>query len=254
MLYSVSYPCRCLCFGFVHITRTTPLRWMILQLSQIFFTDARTFMVSSLLAWAVDQNRHTNTQFQHRQGDLERRRREARLVRSEGFEAYCVEERPEWARERASGAWIDGFGVDWSTDLRELLRSETPSYLVENRSRSRIWANFVVQPKLHADPEDAWERQHEARILRGPAWIPLSAAVRAFCDTGIECVFALPGLVRALDDGVRIYPENMDGHPLAAGYRVIAEEVAAKLRDRMAWLRPPREAAADRRSLGEGGR
>ena len=62
----------------------------------------------------------------------------AELVRNEGFEACCVEERPEWARERASGAWIDGFGVDWSTDLRELLRSETPSYLVENRSRSRI--------------------------------------------------------------------------------------------------------------------
>src|SRR6266545_117776 len=40
-----SYSCRCLCRGFVQMTRTRPWRRMILHRSHIFFTDGRTFIV-----------------------------------------------------------------------------------------------------------------------------------------------------------------------------------------------------------------
>src|SRR5215471_6181117 len=46
-ILAIFYPCLCLCFEFSQITRTTPLRCTILHLSQIFFTDALTFMNSS---------------------------------------------------------------------------------------------------------------------------------------------------------------------------------------------------------------
>lgn len=41
---SLGQPWRCLCFGLMQITRTTPSRLMILHLSQIFLTLALTFM------------------------------------------------------------------------------------------------------------------------------------------------------------------------------------------------------------------
>src|SRR5690242_17564098 len=44
---AMTYPWRCLWRGFLHVTRTTPLRLTTLQSLQIFLTDARTFIFPS---------------------------------------------------------------------------------------------------------------------------------------------------------------------------------------------------------------
>lgn len=44
VIVTLYYPCRCLCRFSVQITRTVPLRRIILQLRQIFLTEALTFI------------------------------------------------------------------------------------------------------------------------------------------------------------------------------------------------------------------
>jgi hypothetical protein len=43
-----------LCFAFSQITLTTPRRVMTLHFTQIFFTDARTFMIAALPRASAD--------------------------------------------------------------------------------------------------------------------------------------------------------------------------------------------------------
>src|SRR6476661_7193880 len=50
-ILAMNYPCLCLCFVFTQMTRTTRFRCTILHLSQIFLTDALTFILPPTVFW-----------------------------------------------------------------------------------------------------------------------------------------------------------------------------------------------------------
>src|SRR5206468_1534196 len=49
---SFSYPCRCLCLGFSHITRTVPLLRITRHFSHLGLTEDLTFISSALLVYS----------------------------------------------------------------------------------------------------------------------------------------------------------------------------------------------------------
>jgi spore coat polysaccharide biosynthesis predicted glycosyltransferase SpsG len=100
----------------------------------------------------------------------------ARSLDLPGARVVTEAEHPEWTREPARGAWVDGFR-DWSDELARLRESSVPSLLVENRGPARERCDQLVYPSLHWVP-DPWDRAHAARVLGGPDWVPLLRAVR----------------------------------------------------------------------------
>ena len=59
----------------------------------------------------------------------------------------------------------------------------------------------------------------------------LENETRAFCAAEhIECVFPLAALAHSLDRQIQIYDRTVDGHPIEAGNRAIAETLDSYLR------------------------
>ncbi len=100
----------------------------------------------------------------------------ARSIELPGALVTTEAQHPEWTREPATRAWLDGFR-DWSSELGLLRERGVPTHLVENRGPSRDRCDELVYPSLHWVP-DSWDREHAERVLGGAAWIPLLRAVR----------------------------------------------------------------------------
>lgn len=55
----------------------------------------------------------------------------------------------------------------------------------------------------------------------------LQKNIKAYCSTeNINCVFTDSALVEALKDNIPIYPSSGNSHPMAFGYRIIAQAIA----------------------------
>ena len=58
----------------------------------------------------------------------------------------------------------------------------------------------------------------------------LIKTIQDFCaKERLRCISVLPDMVAAMRQGTAIYGTTMDGHPKAAGYRVIAESIFGSL-------------------------
>src|SRR5262245_23677594 len=162
----------------------------------------------------------------------------AELLRSQGFDAASVLERPDWTGERAVAAWLDGF-VDWTVELRSLARRGTRTFLVENRTPAREYCHRLVYPALHHEP-DAWDRVHAEQVLAGPEWIPLSRSVRetpraATRDVDLLVTFGGSDPLRSTERVLASLPEHRAEVAVSVGPHMTARrakiERAAAARD-----------------------
>lgn len=84
-------------------------------------------------------------------------------------------------------------------------------------TKEKVYLEFMKSRKERIPEEFSVYRANEDETM---------AAVEEFCaKNGIRCTSALPAMVDALAREIQIYDETIDGHPQAAGYRVIAEYV-----------------------------
>lgn len=103
-------------------------------------------------------------------------------------------------------------------EMKDIISKQNRDFIIVLiPTKERVYVDFMKLKQQEVPDSLSNIVDKEKEVLR---------VMQVFCSVNnIKCIDVSPDLSQALFDGQKIYPESLDGHPLATGYRVIAESV-----------------------------